>query len=263
MADVVAQRFLDLRYGDWVGLSNGTLGRVIGLEGLTVQLLLPATDTSPTVEIRRYDLVYAQIDHFDRPKDACLAEYAIDWSKARDAMFRPDEFAPPTVIPDCSEPSVSVDVNLGYDECGEMLVQLSLGERTARICPWWRCDCFPELIEWLQAISMRDLPIAIAADGQDLSAFALDGGQLLVDVVDFNPWYYEGEHIVAVVDGDAFIETFRAGLDVILREHFPAHLQSGSDEDVLNSLYRESVQQHSFLAGKREVADDREDGTDE
>ena len=103
-----------------------------------------------------------------------------------------DEFAPPTVIPDCSEPSVSVDVNLGYDECGEMLVQLSLGERTARICPWWRCDCFPELIEWLQAISMRDLPIAIAADGQDLSAFALDGGQLLVDVVDFNPWYYEG-----------------------------------------------------------------------
>ena len=263
VADVVAQRFMDLRYGDCVGLDDGTLGRVIVLEGLTVKLLVPATDTSPTIEIRRYDLAHAQIDHFDRPKDPCLAEYAIDWAQARDAMFRPDEPAPRAVIPDCHEPSVRVDVNLGYDECGEMLVQSSLGERTARIFPWWRCDCLPDLIEWLQAISMRDLPIAIAADGQDLSAFARAGGQLLVDVVDFNPWYYEGEHIIAVVDGDVFIEAFRAGLEGFLREHFEAHVQSGSDEDVLNSLYRESVQHHPFLAGKREIAEDREDGTDE
>ena len=91
--DAVAERFVNLRPGDWVRVKvkDGPTGRVLGLEGLTVSIF--AWDAKSEVDdwlyhidrnsaeygVRRYSLLYAEITRVPPPKHPMITEPCYYW----------------------------------------------------------------------------------------------------------------------------------------------------------------------------------------
>ena len=102
----------------------------------------------------------------------------------------------------------------------------------------------PALIEWLQAISRDDLPIAIELDDEGLVTIMLahvfGPARLFVRVID--PWDEEAA-VAVVVDRDSFLDAFRSGLERFLRERLsdPTDYLNRSIIDV------EDMQEHPFM----------------
>ena len=112
--DMVAERFVDLRPGDWVRVKvkDGPTGRVLGLEGLTVRLfeLDLESDLNPLTEleleweegdcpsyvvsenwekrIRRYTLLIAEIIRLRPPKHPPITEPTYYWMLSAYERFR-------------------------------------------------------------------------------------------------------------------------------------------------------------------------------
>ena len=109
--DVIAERFVDLRPGDWMQVKGGPMGRVLGLEGLTVRLFELGADSifeldvdSEELEgedslnyvvlddwedrIRRYTLLYAAITRVQPPEHPPITEPSYYWMLSAHAGLR-------------------------------------------------------------------------------------------------------------------------------------------------------------------------------
>lgn len=139
-------------------------------------------------------------------------------AKDRKTMFRPSEYAMRFSVPDVSVPSASVGVQL--EHCAWVTLRITLGEQDIEIYLSDVFDPFPSLFEWLQAISMNDLPIGIEIDEEGsektLVAHEFDADRLLVAVLDN---WDRTEFGAAVVERNAFLAAFRSELNDFLRDH--------------------------------------------
>ena len=246
--EAVAKRFLNLRRGDWIRLENGDVGRVQRLKGLDVRIFVPA----PYPKIESYALSYGLlIERVEPPTIEAPEEGWVEraWRLARKSLFRPDDYPAPAGASYprdvCSVVEVRMGRGEGYMECW----RVSLGKRTAEI-PFSE-DAqhqLPALLEWLQAISRGDLPIAIELDDEGpvtiMTAHASGPARLFVQVSD--PWDEETGAVAAVVDRGSFLDAFRSGLEEFLREGFsdPGDYQHKSIIDV------EDMQEHPFMIRK-------------
>ena len=109
--DAIAERFVDLRPGDWVQVKDGPMGCVIGLAGLTVRFLELGTDSFFELDadseesegkdrlnyvvlddwedsMRRYTLLYAEITRVQPPEHPPLMEPSYYWMLSAYAGLR-------------------------------------------------------------------------------------------------------------------------------------------------------------------------------
>ena len=243
--DVVAKRFLNLRRGDWVRLEDGDIGRVQRLKGLSVRLFVPASYPKLKHFTLRYGLSIERVElpMVEAPEGGWVESA---WRLARESLFRPDDNPAPAGASYPSDACSAVEARMGRDEGGMECWYVSFGKRTVEV-PLSEDDQhqLPALLEWLQAISGGDLPIAIELDDEGLVtimiARAFGPARLLVRVID--PW---GEEAAAVVDRDSFLDAFRSGLERFLRERFsdPIDYLNNSIIDV------EDMQEHPFMIRK-------------
>ena len=245
--DVVAKRFLNLRRGDWVRFENGNIGRIQRLKGLSVRIFVPA----PYPKLEHYALEYGLlIERVEPPMGEAPEEGWIEsaWRLARKSLFRPDDYPAPAGASCPSDVCSAVDIRMGRDEGGMECWYVSFGKRTVEV-PFSEDGQhqLPALIEWLQAISRDDLPIAIELDDDGLVtimiAHAFGPARLFVRVID--PWDEEAA-VAAVVDRDSFLDAFRSGLERFLQERFsdPIDYLNRSIIDV------EDMQEHPFMIRK-------------
>ena len=126
---------------------------------------------------------------------------------------------------------------------------ISFGERTVEV-PFSDDDehQLPALIEWLQAISEGDLPIAIELDDEGrvaiMVAHAFGPAQLFVRVIE--PWEEETKVVVTVVNRGSFLSAFRCGLERFLRERF----SDPTDYMDISIIDVEDMQEHPFMIRK-------------
>ena len=107
--DGIAERFVDLRPGDWVqvrAVKNGPLGRVLDLEGLTVRLFALDADSEKSEgedlsnfvfldlfddwedRIRRYTLLYAEMARVRPPEHPPITEPSYYWMLSAHTRLR-------------------------------------------------------------------------------------------------------------------------------------------------------------------------------
>lgn len=75
--DVVAERYVNLRPGDWVRLPDRAIGRVLTIRGLIAWIVAPKA----TVEslLRRYSLRIARIERIERPQSPPISAPGYYW----------------------------------------------------------------------------------------------------------------------------------------------------------------------------------------
>ena len=245
--DAVAKRFLNLRRGDWVRLENGDVGRVQRLKGLAVRIFVPV----PYPKLDCYALWYGlRIERVESPMAEAPEEGWVEraWKLARKSLFRPDDHPAPAGVSCPPDVCSAVEARMGRDEGGMEYWYVSFGKRTVEV-PFSEDGQhqLPALLEWLQAISMGDLPIAIELDDEGLvtimTAHTFDSALLFVSVID--PWDEEAA-VAAVVDRDSFLDAFRSGLDEFLQGRFsdPTDYLNKSIIDV------KDMQEHPFMIRK-------------
>ena len=168
----------------------------------------------------------------------------------RKMMFRPPGYAMRFSVPDTSTPSVRAGIHFEDDDSGWVILRITLGEQSIEIDLSDVFDPFPSLLEWLQAISMNDMPIGFEIDEEGtekaLIAHAFDAGRLLVAVLDR---WDRTEFGAAVVDRDNFLAAFRTELNDFLRDpdRFDAESWNATDIDGRESYWTE-VLGHPFLS---------------
>lgn len=151
--------------------------------------------------------------------------------------------------PDAICVPVSVRFNQEESDYGWIDFEIGLGQQRALLTLSDVYDPFPTLLEWLDAVSEGDLPIAIDIDEEGpvvrLLAHRLDERRLLVAVLDRYP---EAERAAAVVDRDAFLEACRVELRRFLGHHLNTDRWGRDWDDDEPSTYRESLLGHPFIA---------------
>lgn len=168
----------------------------------------------------------------------------------RKMMFRPPGYAMRFSVPDTSTPSVRVGIHFEDDDYGWVILRITLGEQNIEIDLSDVYDPFPSLLEWLQAISMNDMPIGFEIDEEGtekaLIAHAFDADRLLVAVLD--KWD-RTEFGAAVVDRDTFLAAFRTELNDFLRDpdRFDTESWNATDINGRESYWTELLS-HSFLS---------------
>ena len=242
--DIVAERFLDLQPGDWVRPVGGAAAVVKELEGLTVRVIV----RTPSGMVRDYPLLSVRIERVEPPMIEAPEEGWVEreWRLARKSLFRPDDYPAPAGASYPSDVCSVVEVRMGGDEGYVECWRVSLGKHTVEI-PFSE-DAqhqLPALIEWLQAISRGDLPIAIELDDEGpvtiMTAHASGPARLFVRVLD--PWDEETRAVAAVVDRGSFLDAFRSWLEEFLREHF----SDPGDYTIKSIIDVEDMQEHPFM----------------
>ena len=168
----------------------------------------------------------------------------------REMMFRPPGYAMRFSVPDTSTPSVRVGIHFEDHYDGWVILRITLGEQNIEIDLPDTTNPFPSLLEWLQAISVNDMPMGFEIDEEGtekaLVAHAFDADRLLVAVLD----RWEGtEFGAAVVDRDTFLATFRTELNDFLRDpdRFDTEVWNAADIDGRESCWT-ALLSHPFLS---------------
>ena len=205
----------------------------------------------PYPKLKHYALSYGLlIERIEPPMAEAPEEGWVEsaWRLARRSLFRPDDYPAPARASYPPDVCSAVEARMGRDEGGMGCWYVSFGKRTVEI-PFYEDGYhqLPALLEWLQAISMGDLPIAIELDDDGLVtimiAHAFGPARLFVRVI--APWDEEAA-VAAVVDRDSFFDAFRSELERFLRERF-----SDPADDLNESIIDvEDMQEHPFMIRK-------------
>lgn len=89
--DIVAERYVNLRPGEWVRLHNGSIGRVLAVRGLIARIVVPTATLENLVG--GYSLRIARIERIERPQAPPISTPGYYWlSHACDKLHQTRDF---------------------------------------------------------------------------------------------------------------------------------------------------------------------------